>query len=51
MSTTKFDDDEHRGDEQRRGLDDRVVALEDRVQERVADAGQPEDDLDDRPRR
>ena len=41
-------EDEDERDQQRRRLDDRVVAAEDRLQQRVADPGQPEDDLDDR---
>ena len=41
-------EDEGERDHQRHRLDDGVVAAEDRLQEHVADSGQPEDDLDDR---
>src|SRR4051794_19381559 len=44
----EVDDDEDRRDQQRRRLDHRVVALLDRMEQGVADAGKPEDDLGDR---
>ena len=48
MSTKKFTTTKIAAISSVARLHDRVVALEDRVQELVADAGQPEDDLGDR---